>query len=117
MRSASAAPFANAATTSSMSACVMALPPSVPSRRSPDGPTAGASGKGGFPCSRTMPTCHSCGTMRPPAACTASATFAQPASCSSPWNRGTRSLMPADGWSTYVPSVTISPTPAAARRA
>ncbi|GAA4960280.1 hypothetical protein GCM10023238_29170 [Streptomyces heliomycini] len=101
-----------------MSPCVIALPsPSVPSVRThTDGPTAGAWGYGAWPCSRTMPMCQSCGTIVPPAACTASATFAQPASCSSPWNRGTRSLCPADSCPTYVPSVTISPTPAAARR-
>lgn len=78
----------------------MALPSCVPSSRMPDGPTAGACSNGGFPGLRTMPMCHSCGTIVPPAACTASATFAQPASCSSPWNRGTRSLSPADSWPT-----------------
>ena len=79
----------------------MALPvTSAPSVPMPDGPTGGASANGGSPALRTMPMCHSCGTIVPPAACTASATFAQPASCSSPWKRGTLSLCPADSWPT-----------------
>jgi hypothetical protein len=34
------------------------------------------------------PTCHSCGAIRPPAACTSSTTFFQAANSFSPWKRG-----------------------------
>ena len=50
-----------------------------PSRltRIPDGPIAGASGLSFASGLRAMPMCHSCGTMVPPASCTAAATSAQ----------------------------------------
>ncbi len=101
-----------------MSAAVIARPGAdFSSIGTPEGPTLGASGTGGAPALRAMPTCHSCGMIAPPARCTASATPAHPARASSPWKRGTRSLVPAESWPMYVPSVMISPTPPAALRA
>ena len=46
---------------------------------------AAPSPRGGCGCA---PTCHSCGAIRPPAACTASITPFQAASSASPWKRG-----------------------------
>ncbi len=65
----------------------------------------------------TEPTCQSWGAMIPPAACTSSMTCFQTSSESCPQNLGTLgSLAEADRWIT-VPSDTISPTSAPARRA
>ncbi len=65
----------------------------------------------------TAPTCQSWGAMTPPLACTSSITRFQPARASSPQNRGTLGSLLEAGRSTTVPSDTISPTSAAARRA
>lgn len=78
----------------------MARPLGSPLRDRPEGPTGSASGTGPAPSVRVTPTCHSCGMIAPPARCTESATFFQPASAASPWKRGTLSLVPADAWST-----------------
>ncbi len=57
----------------------------------------------------TRPLCISCMTIRPPFACTASATDRQAAICSSVTMPGWPGYA-RDSWLGYVPSVTIIPT-------
>ena len=81
-----------------------------------DGPTGTASEFGSEPGRRVVPTCQSCGMMRPPASCTSATTRAHPASAASPKKLGWFGL-PADaGCAMTVPSVTMRPTACSARR-
>src|SRR6478672_6248151 len=56
----------------------------------------------------TRPTCHSCTTILPPAACTDDVTFFQPAICSVPYRPGT-SAYPCPWWEMAVASEMMSP--------
>ncbi len=102
---------------SAMSASLIGSPKRWPGLEMPEGLSYGPGGAQSCRWLRTAPTCQSCGAIRPPAACTASITRFQPASSASPWNFGMFGSFSEAGRATPVPSETIRPTPAAARRA
>ena len=60
------------------------MPFGFPGMNKPEGLWPGTDGSGSTPSLRTEPTCHSCGAIFPPLACTASTTFFHPARDASP---------------------------------